>query len=124
MSEMSKIISTSPLKYSNLGNPIVTIEINGVLLPKTLVDLEEAINTMNFETMTYLQLQGIKPTPIIFVLENKSIIKTMGTLEVIVITIASSQYSISFIVISPKNPGHLVVLGFPWLVIFDAMIGF
>jgi len=44
---------------------------------------------MTLETMTSLQLKGIKPTPIILELEDKSIIKPMGTLENIVVTIAS-----------------------------------
>ena len=89
MSEMSKTISDFLAKYNDPGNPIVTIEINGVDLPNTLVDLGVTINSMTYETMTSLQLQGIKPTPIILKLADKSIVKPLGTLEYIVVTIAS-----------------------------------
>ena len=105
------MISYLPLKYIDPGNHIVTIKINGVILPDTLVDLGVAFTTITFETMTYLQLQGIKPTPIILELVDKSIIKPMGNLEDIVVTIYSCKYPIDFIFISPKQPRHPIVLG-------------
>ena len=51
---MSTMISDLPANYNDPGNPIVTIEINIVLLPNTLVDLGAVINEMTYETMTSL----------------------------------------------------------------------
>ena len=44
---------------------------------------------MTYETMASLQLQGIKPTPIILEQAEKSIVKPLGTLEDIMVTFAS-----------------------------------
>lgn len=119
------MISDFPTKYNDPRNPIVTIEINGVLLPSTLMDLGVAINEMTYETMTYLQLPRLKSTPILLEMADKSSVKPMVTLEDIVVTILSWKYPIDFIVISPKTsrPGHHVVLGRPWLETYDAVIG-
>ena len=55
---------------------------------------------------------------------DKSIVRPMGPLEDIVVTIASWRYPIYFVVISPKTyrPGHPMVLGWPWLASADAVI--
>lgn len=54
ISQISTMISDLPAKYNDPGNPIITIEINRVLLPNTLMDLGAAINAMTYETMTLL----------------------------------------------------------------------
>jgi hypothetical protein len=38
------------VKYANLGNPIVTVQIQGYSFPNTLVDLGAAINILTMET--------------------------------------------------------------------------
>jgi hypothetical protein len=45
-----------PYKYNDPGNPVVTIEINGISLPNTLIDLGAAINVIHFDTMKKLQI--------------------------------------------------------------------
>ena len=47
----------------------------------------------------------------------------MGTLDDIVVTIASWKYPIDSIIISPKKPRHPVVLRHPWLATADSVIG-
>lgn len=89
MGQMSTMISDMPAKYNDPGNPIVTIEINRILLPNTLMDLGAAINAMTYETMTSLQLPRLKTTPILLEMVDKSIVKPIGSLEDIVVTIAS-----------------------------------
>jgi hypothetical protein len=39
--QLSEFISEMPYKYNDPRNPIVTIEINGISLPNTLIDLGE-----------------------------------------------------------------------------------
>jgi hypothetical protein len=51
-----------PSKYSDPGNPMVTIEINGVSFPNKLIDLGETINVMSVNTMNTLQLDHLRPT--------------------------------------------------------------
>jgi len=75
------MISRLPMKYNDPWNLVVTIKINGTLLPNDLVDLGATINVMMVDTMTLLQLQGVGPTPIMLELESKSIVKHMGILE-------------------------------------------
>jgi len=80
---------------------------------------------MTYETMTSLQLSGLKSTPILLEMADKSVVKPMGTLEDIVVTIIFGQYPIDFVVISPKTsrPRHPMVLWRPWLATVDAVIG-
>jgi hypothetical protein len=113
-----------PSKYSDLGNPVVTIEINGVALPNTLIDLGEAINVMSVNTMKTLQLDHLRPTQTLLELVDKSVITLAGSLDDIIMTLASWEYPMDFLVIHPKSPkpGHPVVLGRPWLATTDAFI--
>ena len=43
-----------PSKYNDPGNTMVTIEINGVYFPNTLIDIGETINVMPVDTMKTL----------------------------------------------------------------------
>jgi hypothetical protein len=101
-----------PSKYSDLGNPVVTIEINGVALPNTLIDLGETINVMSVNTMKILQIDHLRPTQTLLELADKSIITPTGSLDDITVTLASWEYPMDFLVIHPKypKPGHPVVL--------------
>jgi hypothetical protein len=58
--QLSKFIAEIPSKYNDRGNPVVTIEINGVSFPNTLIDLGETIYGMSVDTMKTLQLNHIK----------------------------------------------------------------
>jgi hypothetical protein len=68
-------------KYSDPGNPVVTIEINGVALPNTLIDLGAAINVMSVNTMKTLQLDHLIPTQTLLELTDKSVITPVGSLD-------------------------------------------
>ena len=50
-----------PFKYNDPVNPVVTIEINDVSLPNTLIDLGVAINVMLVDTMKMQQLNHLRP---------------------------------------------------------------
>jgi hypothetical protein len=54
--QLSQFISEILYKYNDPGNPVVTIEINGISLPNTLIDLGAPINVMPFDTMQNLQI--------------------------------------------------------------------
>ena len=50
-------------KYSDLGNPIVTVQIGNVLVSNVLIYLGAAINVMTKQTMDQLRLSHLRPTP-------------------------------------------------------------
>jgi len=49
--QLSEFISKIPSKYNDTRNPVVTIEINGIYLSNTLIDLGETINVMTIDNM-------------------------------------------------------------------------
>jgi hypothetical protein len=110
--KLSKFITEMPSKYSDRGNPVVTIEINGIALPNKLIDLGATINVMSVNTMKTLQLDHLRPTQTLLELADKSVITPAGSLDDITMTLASLEYPVYFLVIHPKSPkpGHPVVL--------------
>jgi hypothetical protein len=123
--QLSKFISEMPYKYNDPRNPVVTIEINGISLPNTLIDLGATINVMPFDTMQKLQINQLRPTQTMIELADKSVISPAGSLDDVTVTLASWEYPVDFLVIYSKSsskPGHPLVLGHPWLATIDAFI--
>jgi hypothetical protein len=52
--QLSEFISEMSLEYNDPGNLVLTIEINGISLPNTLIDLREKINVIPVGTMKML----------------------------------------------------------------------
>jgi hypothetical protein len=90
--QLSEFITEIFSKYSDPRNPVVTIEINGVALPNTLIDLGAAINVMSVNTMKTLQLDHLRPTQTLLDLVDKSIITPARSLDDIKVTLASWEY--------------------------------
>jgi hypothetical protein len=114
-----------PYKYNDPGNPVVTVEINGISLPNTLIDLGAAINVIPFDTMKNLQINQLRPTQTMIELADKSVISPTGSLDDVRVTLASWGYPVDFLVIYSKSsskPRHHVVLERPWLAIVYAFI--
>jgi hypothetical protein len=104
----------------------VTITINEVSTGNTLIDLGATINVMTATTMEQLQLQPLlRPTPTILELVDKSRVILEGILDDSMVTLASWEYPVDFLVIHSKDPakGHPVILGRPWLATANAFIG-
>jgi hypothetical protein len=72
--QLSEFISEMPSKYNDPGNPVVTVEINGISLSNTLIDLGATINVMIVDTMCTLQLNHLRPTQTLLELADKSVI--------------------------------------------------
>jgi hypothetical protein len=125
--QLSEFISEMPYKYNDPGNPVVTIEINGISLPNTLIDLGAAINVMPFETMQKLQINHLIPNQTMIELADNAVISPAGCLDDVKVTLDSWEYLVDFLVIYSKSsskPGHPVVLGHPWLATAYAFINF
>ena len=80
-----------PVKYGDLGNPILTMKINGVEIPNVLVDLGASINVITAETMHALGLRNLKHTPKVLELADRSTVKSVGKLKDITISVDSSS---------------------------------
>ena len=90
--QRSDYISYHPLlpKFANPRNPILTISINNISIGNALIDLVEEINIMSMSTLQVLQLNNkLRPTPTFLELANKSIVKPVGVLDDIIVTMAS-----------------------------------
>jgi hypothetical protein len=116
--QLSDYISETPkiVKYANPGNPIVSVTINDVSIGNTLVDLGAAINIMTSNTVELLQLdQFLRPTPTVLELADRTTIKPAGVLDDILVTLASWEYPVDFMIIHSKDPtrGHPIILGRP-----------
>jgi hypothetical protein len=97
--QLFEFISKMPYKYNDRGNPVITVEINGISLPKKLIDLGAAINVIHFDTMKKLQINQLRPTQTMIELADKSVISPAGSLYDITVTLASWEYPVDFLVI-------------------------
>jgi hypothetical protein len=71
---------------------------------------------MPFDTMQKLQINQLRPTQTMIELADKSVISPARSLDDIIVTLASWEYPVEFLVIYSKSsskPGHPVVLGCP-----------
>jgi hypothetical protein len=72
--QLSEFIYEMPYKYNDPRNPVVTVEINGISLPNTLIDLGATINVIPFDTMKNFQINQLRPTQTMIELVDKSVI--------------------------------------------------
>lgn len=124
--ESSDLISGQNLaeKYIDLGSLVVSVQINGVCIHNTFIDLGVAIDIMTLETKRQLNLPNIRPTPTILELVDHSKINPEGVLDDIVVALDSWEYPVDFLVLQPKNSpgGHPIILGRLWLDTANAFI--
>jgi hypothetical protein len=102
------------------------VTINNVSIGNNLVDLGAAINIMTNNIVELLQLnQFLRPTPTVLELADRTTIKPAGVLDDILVTLASWEYPVDFMIIHSKDPtkGHPIILGRPWLATTNAFIG-
>ena len=101
--ELSDHISGTPTisKYDDPGNPIVTVVINKVSIGNTLIDLGAAINMMTTTALAPLKLEWfLRPTPTVLELANHTTVKPAGMLDDVIVTVASWEYPVDFMVIN------------------------
>ena len=77
-------------KYLDLGSPIVDVEIDGIIVPNTLIDLRDAINVMTKENMLKPNLQGTwRKTTMVLQLADRSTVTLKGIVEDVMVSIVS-----------------------------------
>ena len=112
-------------KYTNLGAPAVTVIVNNTTIENTLIDLGSAINMMTTAVLEVLQLgQFLQPTPSILELADRTTVKPAGVLDDNIVSVASWEYPIDFMVVESNDPskGNPIILGRPWLATANAFI--
>jgi len=102
----------------------MTVHIDNHPITNTLIDLGEAINVMTKDLFISLGLHGLRPTPTVLELVDRSRVKPEGMIEDVVITVASWNYLADFLILQTKSNlgGHPLILGRPWLATADAYI--
>ena len=121
---LSDLLSGTPIKYEDPGNPIVTVQIYGQTLTNALVDLGAAINILTTSTCQKLDITLVVPTSTLLELADQSVVRPEGTLYDVMVSIDSWEYPTDFLVINPKTrlDGRPLILGRPWLATTDAYI--
>ena len=103
----------------------MTVIINNTAIENTLIYLGSTINMMTTTVFGFLQLgQFLRPTPSILELADHTTVKPIGVLDDIIVSVASWEYPIDFMVVESKDPskGHPIILGRPWLATANAFI--
>ena len=104
----------------------MTLIINNTTIENKLIDLGSAINMMTTIVLEVLRLgQFLRPAPSILELVDRTMVKPAGVLDDIVVSVASWEYPVDFMIVESKDPskGHLIILGIPWLATANAFIG-
>ena len=115
MSDQSRIA-----KYTNPGAPVVNVIINNTTIGNTLINLGSSINMMTTVVLEVLQLgQFLRPTPSILELADRTTVKPIGALYNIIVSVASWEYPVEFMVVESKDPSkrNPIILGRPWLLL-------
>lgn len=84
-------MSGQPLltKYNDPWNPTVVVYIDENPILNILTDLGATINIMTKDVLTTLGLHGLRQTPIILELKDRSRVKPKGMVEDVVIIVDS-----------------------------------
>lgn len=112
-------------KYLDLGSLVVDVNIDGIIVPNTLIYLGDAINVMTTEAMLKLNLQGaLRKTTTVLQLADISIIAPNRVIEDVMVFIYPWEYPTNFLVLLPKTKcnGYPLILGRPWFATVDAYI--
>ena len=95
MTNQSRIV-----KYTNPGAPVVTVIVNNTFIDNTLIDLGSSINMMATIVLGVLQSgQFHQPTPSILELSDHTTVKSARVLDEIIVSVASWEYLVDFMVI-------------------------
>lgn len=77
----------TPVKYEDLGNPIVTVNINGHSFPNALVDSGATTNILTTTTCEMLGITALEPITTLLELADYSVIRPEGTLSGVMVSV-------------------------------------
>ena len=126
--QVSAIIqSKNPVKYKDPGSPTVLVNIGGIRIDKSLLDLGASVNLLPYSLYKQLGLGELKPTNITLSLADRSVKIPKGIVEDVLVKIDKFYYLVDFVVLDTKpivnEPNHVpLILGRPFLATANAII--
>ena len=126
--QVSAIIENkTPVKYKDPGCPTISVNIGGISVEKTLLDLGASVNLLPYSMYKQLGLGELKPTSITLSLADQSIKIPKGTIEDVLIQVDRFYYPVDFVVLDTEpvtvGPNHVpIILGRPFLATSNAII--
>ena len=123
------IQSKNPVKYKDPGSPTVSVNIGGIWIDKSLLDLGASVNLLSYSVYKQLGLGELKPTNITLSLADRSVKIPKGIVEDVLVKIDKFYYPIDFVVLDTEpianEPNHVpIILGRPFLATANAIINF
>ena len=126
--QVSSIIQNkTPVKYKDLGSPIISVNIGGTCIDKALLDLGTSVNLLPYSVYKQLGLGELKPTNITLSLVDRSVKITKGIVEDVLVKVEKFYYPVDFVVLDTEQiasgPNHVpIILGRPFLATSNAII--
>ena len=126
--QVSAIIqSKNPVKYKDPGSPIISVNIGGTYIDKSLLDLGASVNLLPYLVYKQLGLGELKPTNITLSLANRSVKIPKGIVEDVLVKVDKFYYLVDFVVLDTEpienGPNHEpIILGIPFLATENAII--
>ena len=121
------IQSKNPVKYKDPGSPTVSVNIGGIWIDKSLLNLGASVNLLPYSVYKQLGLGELKPTNITLSLADRSVKIPKGIVEDVLVKIDKFYYPIDFVVLDTEpianEPNHVpIILGRPFLATANAII--
>ena len=126
--QVSAIIqSKNPVKYKDPRSPIISVNIGGTCIDKSLLDLGASVNLLPYSVYKQLGLGELKPTNITLSLADRSVKIPKGIVEDILVKVDKFYYPVDFVVLDTEpienEPNHVpIILGRPFLATANAII--
>jgi hypothetical protein len=123
----SLIQHNTPPKFKDPGAPTISCIIGQKEIDKALLDLGAGVNLLPYSVYQQLGLGELKPTTVILQLADRSIKKSRGIIEDVIIKVDKFFFPVDFIVLDTEPVPHPeklipVILGRPFLATANACI--
>ena len=117
----------TPVKYKDSGCPTISVNIGGISVEKSLLDLGASVNLLPHSMYKQLGLGELKPTSITLSLVDRSIKIPKGTIEDVLIQVDRFYYLVDFVVLDTEpvavGANYVpIILGRPFLATSNAII--
>ena len=89
----------SPVKYKDLGCPIISVMIGGTLVEKAFLNLGASVNLLPYFVYKKLELGELMLTSITLSLADRSVKIPRGMIEDVLVQVDNFYYPVDFIVL-------------------------
>ena len=126
--QVSAIIQCkTPVKYKYPGCPTISVNIGGICVEKSLLDLGANVNLLPYLVYKQLGLGELKPTTITLSLVDRSVKIFKGIIEDVLVQVDKFYYLVDFVVLDTEpvavGANYVpIILGRPFLATSNAII--